>query len=219
MPYKDQTEKRERINSRRADPVFNAKYVANRRAQRARARTKKKAMKAPRTHCKHGHPRTADNLTKQGQCRLCKNARQNARRDALPKPMRIPKLKLTREQIRERERIIEEKYLGHPVLTWEQELARRTAEALTPEERKLRHKAADKRSYEKRKALRGPKKRKEFCVNGHPRTPKNLKPNGKGCRPCEVLRREKNRAAELFVDRIKTIARREPESKVSGMVD
>ena len=72
--------KRARIKARRlADPVFNEKHLAKRRAQKVRARERtvripKKSGPPKQTHCKRGHERTPENLYTSGRCKVCQKA-------------------------------------------------------------------------------------------------------------------------------------------------
>jgi len=159
MPYANAAERKAHVKAKRlADPEFNAQYLAKRRAQKARARIRKREAKPPRIpkpYCAHGHPRTANNLTPHGACKECRRAYKKRVRDAKPKAVRIHSPKPTRAQVRERERIHEAKRLGQSVvLPWADYLVAKAASALSPEERQRRHKVSQRKNLDKLKAKR-----------------------------------------------------------------
>jgi len=118
MPYANAAERKAHVKAKRlADPEFNAQYLAKRRAQKARARIRKREAKPPRIpkpYCAHGHPRTANNLTPHGACKECRRAYKKRVRDAKPKAVRIHSPKPTRAQVRERERITRQNAWDNP---------------------------------------------------------------------------------------------------------
>lgn len=216
------TTTRANINAKRlADPEYNTRYLAKRRAQKARARARKKTQKTPRTHCKNGHPRTPENLAGRGQCRECRKATRIAARAVMPPvPPKMSKTSVQRRAAdpvgyREHERQLEAQRLGRPVLTREEHLAQLAEKRLTPEERTARHKAAMKAVYQKKKAARLPKVKKAFCKNGHPRTPENLK--GRQCILCNQAGAKA--PTKKFARKMQSIAARGAGYKVYGLVD
>ena len=162
----------------KADPERYAKYLIKRRVQKARARAKKKAMKAPRTLCRKGlHPYTA------GGCMECRKDTSNTARAArnASKPIAPPKppALTSAEQraldpigYRAKEREHEAQYLGKPVLSRTEHLEQLAAKGIlqialnnmTPEDLGSKH--------------------KEVCKRGH------LLPEGK-CKICAAAARSK----------------------------
>jgi len=194
---------REDINAKRkADPEYNAKVLAKRRAAKARARARKKALKAPRTHCRSGLHLLVEGAR---QCEECRKARAKQYREAQSilkaalrpaKPIAAPALTSAEQRAlapvtyRNHERECEARYLGKPVVPWAVYLVQKHAAANTPEavaRREALRKAAYLRVKAKLQAARPPK---THCKNGHPRTPENW--TGSKCIVCAALSHKKH---------------------------